>query len=358
MNTLLIVDDESWTRDTVKALIDLDSLEITQLIEATNGEEAIEYIKSAQPDFIITDMKMPGMDGIRLLEVLEKDYPDIPAIVLSGYQDFIYTRQAIKSGVIEYLPKPVDETELNDALRKAIYINRKKEQEQIGYQLLTVNRPEIKEMIEPFRQTLAFSLKELNTSQLSNSIHQFLGKLDDELKREPSLIAHLHQLFLMLLDETIKEHKLKLEDVGLDLKQLSYQANRSLENELMNHLRIGKQVILKIEEIRKQKTKINLDDIKHYLDEFFTSPHMSLEIIAKKYFVSKEYLTTAFKKRYGCNVTEYIISSRMEKAKELITTTTLQYKTIAEMIGYEDVSYFYRVFKKYYGTSPGKIRKS
>lgn len=358
MSTLLIVDDESWTRETVKALIDFDSLGITQLNEATNGAEAIESIKSARPDFIITDMKMPGIDGIRLLEVLEKDYPDIPAIVLSGYQDFIYTRQAIKSGVIEYLPKPVDETELNEALKKAFYEKRKKDQQQIGYQFFQVKRPEVEEMIESFRQTLAFSLKELNAPQLSSSILQFIGNLDDELNKDPSLIVYLHQIFLLLLEETMKEHKLKIEDVGLDWRQLSYQTNRSLDNELLNQLKIGEKVILKIEEIRRQKSKINLDDIKQYLDEKYASPNMSLEIIAKKYFVSKEYLTTAFKKRYGCNVTEYIISSRMEKAKALITSTSLQYKTIAEMIGYEDVSYFYRVFKKYYGTSPGSIRKN
>ncbi|QGQ44941.1 response regulator transcription factor [Metabacillus sediminilitoris] len=358
MNTLLIVDDESWTRETVKALIEFDSLEITQIIEATNGAEAIKSIKSVRPDFIITDMKMPGIDGIKLLEVLKRDYPEIPAIVLSGYQDFIYTRQAIKSGVIEYLPKPVDENELNEALKKALHEKRKKEQQQIGYQFFILKRPEVESLIEPFRQTLAYSFKELNAAQLSSSMAKLLANIGDELKSDFSLIGHLHQLFFLQLEEMIKEHKLKLEDIGLDLRQLSYQTNSSLETELMNQLEIGKKVILKIDEIRKQKSKINLDDIKQYVDEYFSSPNMSLEIIAKKYFVSKEYLTTAFKKRYGCNVTEYIISSRMEKAKELIMSTTLQYKTIAAMIGYDDVSYFYRVFKKYYGSSPGKIRNN
>lgn len=358
MSTLLIVDDESWTRETVKALIDLDSLEITQLVEATNGEEAIEIIKALRPDFVMTDMKMPGIDGIGLLEVLEKEYPDIPVIVLSGYQDFVYTRQAIKSRVIEYLPKPVDETELNKALEKAVFEKRKMEQQKIGYQLFTVTRPEIEALLQPFRRTIAFSLKELNISQFSKSIDQFLGKLDEGLKQDASFIFHLHQDFLLLLEEALKEHKLSVEDIGLDRKQLSYKQNRTIEDEMLNQLKIGEQVILKIEEISKQKTKINLDDIKQYIDVHSTSANMSLEMIAKKYFVSKEYLTTAFKKRFGCNITEYIISSRMEKAKELILSTTLQYKSIAEMIGYEDVSYFYRVFKKYYGTSPGGIRKN
>lgn len=358
MYTLLIVDDESWTRETVKALVDIESLEITKLIEATNGEEAIKKIKTEKPDFIMTDMKMPGIDGIKLLEVIEKDYSDIPTIVLSGYQDFVYTRQAIKSGVIEYLPKPVDEIELNEALKKAVYEKKRRDQQQVGYQFFTATQPGVQDMIESFRRTLSFSLKELNATQLSRSIYQFLESIDDTLKRDASFIMYLHQVFLLLLDETLKEHKVKVEDLGLDWNDMRYSATESLEHELMSQLSIGEQVIGKVDDIRKQKTKINLDDIKQYLDEYATSPNISLEVIAKKYFVSKEYLTTAFKKKYGCNVTEYIISSRMEKAKQLVTTTTLQYKTIAEMIGYEDVSYFYRVFKKYYGCSPGTIRKT
>ncbi|WP_299087191.1 response regulator [uncultured Metabacillus sp.] len=357
MNTILLVDDESWTRETVKALIDFESLDITHLIEATNGEEALESIKRKRPDFIITDMKMPGIDGIGLLEVLEKDFSHIPVIVLSGYQDFVYTRQAIKSRVIEYLPKPVDGTELNKALEKALYEKRKWKQQQIGFPLFTVN-PELEELIQPFHHTLAFSLKELNASELSKSIERFLSKLNDSQKKDELLIFHLHQEFLFLLKEALKEHDLRMEDIGLDWEQLSHHANITVEDELTNQLNIGKQIMIKFDEIRKQKNKINLEDIKDYIDNHSASPNLSLEMIAKTFFVSKEYLTTAFKKRYGCNVTEYIITKRMEKAKELIMTTSLQYKTIAEMVGYEDVSYFYRVFKKYFGTSPGTIRKT
>ncbi len=358
MATLLIVDDESWTRETVKALIDMNSIGLTKLIEATNGEEAIKQIISERPDFIMTDMKMPGIDGIRLLEVIEKDYSDIPTIVLSGYQDFIYTRQAIKSGVIEYLPKPVDEIELNEALKKAVLEKKKREEKQTGFQFFTAKQPEVLEMIESFRQTVSFSFKELNARQLSTSIQQFLGKIKDELKYDPSFSTYLHQVFLLLLEETLREHKVKLEELGWQWNEIQYNKNQSLDTELMTKMRIGEQIICKVEEIKKQKTKINLEDIKQYVNECYTSPHMSLEVIAKKFYVSKEYLTTAFKKKYGCNVTEYIIASRMEKAKELVMSTTLQYKTIAEMIGYEDVSYFYRVFKKYFGCSPGSIRKT
>lgn len=358
MSKLLIVDDESWTRETVKALINPDSFGITELYEATNGAEAIEMIKSVKPDFMIMDMKMPGVDGISLLDVVHREYPDIIAIVLSGYQDFIYTRQAIKSGVIEYLPKPVDESELNEAIKKAINEKTKMEQQQISYQLFNVKKPEIESILEPFRQILEFSLKELNSEQLSNSVLQLLDHIDEQLMDDQTLILNLHQVFLIVLEEALKEHNLKVEDVDLDWKQLSYQFDRSLKNELLHQQEIGEHFILRVEELKKEKQKINLNDIKQYLDENLTSSTISLETVAKKFFISKEYLTTAFKKKFGCNVTEYIISSRMEKAKELVVTTTLQYKTIAEMVGYEDVSYFYRVFKKFFGQSPGSIRKT
>ena len=358
MSTLLIVDDESWTRETVKALIDQESLGITQLMEATNGAEAIECIRTVRPDFILTDMKMPGIDGISLLEILEKEFPDISAIVLSGYQDFVYTRQAIKSGVIEYLPKPVDETELNEALKKAIFEKEKKERQQISYHLFTAKQPEVEELIEPYRRTLEFSLKELNTEQFSTTIFQLLENIDEKLKQDQYFILHTHQVFLLLLEEALKEHQLKAEDVEIEWGKLTYRANNSLSDELHNQQKIGEQFILKIEAIKRQKLKINLNEIKDFLEDYYTSPTISLEIVAKKFFVSKEYLTTIFKKTYGCNVTEYIISLRMKKAKELITHTSLQFKTISEMVGYEDVSYFYRVFKKFHGSSPGKIRKN
>lgn len=219
-------------------------------------------------------------------------------------------------------------------------------------------QPEVLELIETFRQTAAFSLKELNANQLSTSIHQFLEKLHDEIKNDPSLTVYLHQVFLVLLEEALKEHKVSLEDIGLHWNDIKYCDNQSLDNELMRQMSIGEKIISRVDEIRKQKTKINLEEIKQYLDEYSSSQHISLEVIAKKFYVSKEYLTTSFKKKYGCNVTEYIIASRMEKAKDLVITTTLQYKTIAEMVGYEDVSYFYRVFKKFYGCSPGTIRKT
>ncbi|WNS77919.1 response regulator [Domibacillus sp. DTU_2020_1001157_1_SI_ALB_TIR_016] len=357
MTTLLIVDDEHWTRDTVKTLVDQELWGISQLDEAENGEQAIEKIQKKCPDIIITDMKMPGIDGIGLLDVLKNDYPEIPVIVLSGYQDFMYTRQAIKAKAVEYLPKPVDREELNQAFGKAIMEKRKLEQQQISYPLFAFKQPAISSLLDPFYATLAFSLKELNEKQFESTVEQFLAELPENLKQNEAFHFRFHQQFLVLMEEVMKQHNVTLEELGFERKDFMYDPAVPIETELINMQAVGKTVIQKIREGARQKTRINLDDIKYYIEENYSSPELSLGMISKKFYVSKEYLTTAFKKKFGCNITEFIIEYRMNKAKELVQTTTLQYKTISSMIGYEDVSYFYRLFKKVHGSSPGSVRK-
>lgn len=357
MITLLIVDDEHWTRDAIKTFVDSELWGINQLDEAENGKQAIEKVRKKRPDIIITDMKMPGVDGIDLLNVLRIDYPEIPVIVLSGYQEFIYTRQAIKAKVVEYLPKPVDKEELNQAIGKAVTQKRKLEQQQISLPLFYSEHPAISSLLDSLYSTLAFSLKELNEQQFESTFEQFGTEIPGNLKSNEDYHFQFHQKFIGLIKEVINQHNITLEELGLERKDFIYDSAIPVEMELIHMQLVGKMVIQKIKDSTSQKSRINLNDIKRYIEENYSSPELSLDILSKKFYVSKEYLTTAFKKKFGCNITEFIISYRMNKAKELIQTTTLKYKTISIMVSYEDVSYFYRLFKKVHGNSPGSLRK-
>lgn len=118
MLRLLIVDDEKLIR---KGLIKIlgrygDSFQV--IGEAANGLEALELIKENCPDVIITDVKMPQMDGIELIKNMEITYPEIRKIVLSGFDEFNYVRDTMRRGAADYLLKPVDEEQLVDLLKK------------------------------------------------------------------------------------------------------------------------------------------------------------------------------------------------------------------------------------------------
>ncbi len=120
MYSVLIVDDEEPLIEAIRILGDWDNLRVTEIMEANNGKEGMALIREKKPDLILVDMKMPVMSGTEFLKLVNQEYPDIPIIVISGYNDFDYARQAIKSDAVDYLLKPVNKKELNHALGVAV----------------------------------------------------------------------------------------------------------------------------------------------------------------------------------------------------------------------------------------------
>lgn len=116
---LLIADDEFWIRENLKNLIaDLYDLEILPM--ASDGEEAIQIMEQTPADIIITDINMPYLSGVDLMKRISKQWPKALIVVLSGYSDFGYVHEALVSGAIDYLLKPVNLGQLNNILEKAI----------------------------------------------------------------------------------------------------------------------------------------------------------------------------------------------------------------------------------------------
>jgi Response regulator containing CheY-like receiver domain and AraC-type DNA-binding domain len=106
LTSVLLVDDEASIRDGLKHMIHWEKEGFHLMGEAENGSAALELIKNYPPDIIITDLKMPKMDGIELTSIIQKQYPDIHFFILSSYDDFQYVSQAFKNGAVDYLLKP------------------------------------------------------------------------------------------------------------------------------------------------------------------------------------------------------------------------------------------------------------
>lgn len=119
MHKVFLVEDEGIIRKGLKQLIE-DVIGGFQVIgEADNGKTALEALKgSGVPDLLITDIRMHEMNGIEMIKRVRDLYPDLYMIIISGYADFEYAKQAIKYGISDYLLKPVDRVELTQALEQ------------------------------------------------------------------------------------------------------------------------------------------------------------------------------------------------------------------------------------------------
>ncbi|WP_246469335.1 response regulator transcription factor [Cohnella nanjingensis] len=115
---LLIVDDESHVVDRLATTIDWESIGIAQVYRAYSGHEALAVMEQFSIDIVITDIQMPGMSGLDLIARIRRDWSKTKCVLLSGYSDFQYAKEAIQNQVEDYLLKPVTEQELLDAVAK------------------------------------------------------------------------------------------------------------------------------------------------------------------------------------------------------------------------------------------------
>lgn len=119
---LLIVDDESATRNGLRKYVAWDKLGINDIECAENGAAALQICKEFEPDIVLSDIRMPGMDGIGLCHELRKSYPNCQIVFLSGYSDKEYLKAAIDLQAIGYVEKPVDALEVEQMIRKALQV--------------------------------------------------------------------------------------------------------------------------------------------------------------------------------------------------------------------------------------------
>ena len=133
MYKLLIVEDEIWEREGLVDFIDWRQLNIQIVGTASNGIQGLKMAKLHQPDIIITDIRMPILDGLELSKRVKFFLPQCKIIIITGYDDFEYARDAIHAGVYNYLLKPVQKKELLNTINRVIkdILQEKKHVEQI-----------------------------------------------------------------------------------------------------------------------------------------------------------------------------------------------------------------------------------
>ncbi len=214
MLKVLIVDDDSAARTNIKTMIDWLKNGFDICGEAVNGYNAIQVINSNLPDIVITDMSMPVMDGVALIEYLEQNKPGIKIIALSGYDDFDYVRQSMKKGAVDYLLKHTINSEilltvLNSA-REMIYKERHKSaldnqlQEQLTESRTVLRESFIKQLVlgafndrKEIEQKISSLGLEIDTSNLSVVVAEIDGF---QILKEKFSIKEMNKLISSVLD--------------------------------------------------------------------------------------------------------------------------------------------------------------
>lgn len=179
MYSYIVVDDEMLIRKGLIRKIDsITSMEFECVGEAGNGLQGMELVKEKNPDIVITDMKMNRMSGIEFLDQLGEEFPDKPAIVISGYKDFNYVKKAIENRVIGYVLKPFSTEEIEkQLLDAAARIEQKQNVEKLKEKIVLIEQRKSCEILrsaimEPWSEMLEEEI--FNKGYLKNGTFQLI----------------------------------------------------------------------------------------------------------------------------------------------------------------------------------------
>ncbi len=348
----IMIDDEIWARNIIRNFGQWAKLGIELVGEGEDGEQGLKLIEQLAPDIIITDMEMANMDGVDFLRNVERMSKDYKIIVISGHDDFGYMKQAIHSRAVEYILKPVDPEELNRALERCVKdLAMERQAESLEVHTL-MDESVLGAMMEEVNQ-LRNELKGVDynrTVRILEHIQAYVVKVEQDQEVQSKIIHDLlvHAFRDALMDVFQKESNVHdlYENIntqvtgGLSCKSYIVQANLMIKAAMDYR---------KKQMIDDEKPAAEL--AKEYIDSSFRQ-EISLSQVAEHVYVSKEYLSGAFKKRYGLTLNNYILKLKMTEAVKLLGEG-VAHKNIASSLGYKDVSYFYKVFRKYYGCTPG-----
>ena len=424
MYRVLLVDDEYMITEGLKVLIPFEKWNMQVVATANDAETALAYIKDNPVDLVITDVNMPGMNGLQMIEQMKTSLPNAAFIILSGYQEFEYVKTALNLQVADYLVKPVDKVELAAILEKLerefdrssnnqlelIFKEETSEDEiatylksfdsvwlgaaaqekglvsvpysilgQTGYLFLSSQKEEslyLEEFISPYKQGLqAFKLN------LEKSL--FYGTVS--LQETNPLFSYYEPMYRVIIQGNIGQILDELDllkDIVLQntpevsiTKQLFIQFIMDVYH-LFQHLKPDDMTTI-IKKIESTNTFADLlDYMKDQLSDLFAQYRMnenvanvlevigrdyqkdlSLKDISKELYINPVYLGQLIKRETNSTFAELLNKQRIKAAQQLLLAKNDSIEDVCYAVGYSNVGYFYKVFRKLCGKSPKAYRK-
>lgn len=342
MYQVMIVDDDVNVRKCLRKMIPWESIGCALVVEASDGEEGLGYFLEKRPDAVITDLRMPGMDGDVFCKKIRAVSDKCAIILLSAYESFAAAQLMMHYGVLEYLLKPISRAtidQLTEILKKQAVI--------------TASRKFLSGMVRDAdrREEFMEQLRKKNSDYFSD----FFRDLSVCTEVDPDLLRTAAGVMLNLLFQVIgdgeaaaqqrKRAFLRLESCVRKMDMITFLSSY-FEEYLTGSAA----------EPQDDMSHVVMEQIKEYVAQHLQDSRLNVPAIANHFDFSVDYVGRLFKKHTGVTLISYISSVRIEQACRLLKETRFSVAEIAKMVGYSNASYFCRVFKDRMNLSPNDYR--
>jgi two-component system response regulator YesN len=344
MAQVLLVDDNQRALEGLRRHIPWQTAGCTCVGVAADGVEALERVALLHPDVVITDVRMPRMDGLELCRQLAHQLPGARLIVLSAYDDFAYAQRAIEYGAVGYVLKPVDDRKIAELGRMLGGIAER--QRQHAERLAAFYAADV-------APALAAAVRAGDAAAARQRLHALLdpgapfGAARDIASH--ALTVLLHELAASGQPATI---------AGLGLGQAlahlhALHATVPLRDALIAWYQ---QACQAISARRSPASRAIVARICAYLHEAYADPGITTYAIAQRFHISQSHLCQVFRAVEHTSIHARLTDIRIEHACRLLRDTGWPILEIARRTGYPDAQYFTRAFRRHRGIAPSDYR--
>lgn len=277
---ILFADDEYWTREKIRRIIPWENYGLEFLEPAADGEEVLLRMEEAVPDILITDINMPFLNGVQLLEKVHDKFPDVVTFVVSGYDNFEYVKGTFMSGAMNYLKKPVTKVELVNAVVKALEIISERENEK--QRLLKT----------------ASLLQDREFSQMLQIDKQSFIPAVSVSSREPFTGMSLMLVKVHNLPEQIRQNYYDMTSFSYDFKQEFRKLMGGGETIVFNYIYRSNEFIALTQKTEKELRQI-AEKIEIFFSNDFSFKNTCLTICISGHSYSMENIHTAYVETVG-----------------------------------------------------------
>ena len=225
MNRILIVEDEKMIRSGIRIMIENSDVPYRQIVECRNGKEAEEYLKKTDFDLVLTDIRMPVMNGVELADWMKQHFEgeEMPLLVaVSGYAEFEYVRSVMKDGAIDYLLKPIDREDLIKVLWNAERKCRERKQlrgaaeERDAEEISFVSGEKMQEAVEYILKNYK---RPIDMTEVSNRVSMNYTMFSSEFKKYTGLnfTAYLKRIRIEKAKKLLLTTDMKLNEIGVSV---------------------------------------------------------------------------------------------------------------------------------------------
>ncbi|MCD9023140.1 response regulator transcription factor [Cohnella silvisoli] len=409
MLNVLIVDDEPAALRSLRNLIPWEQYGFRIIEEASNGEEALESFRKRSIDLIISDIRMPRMDGLHLIAGV-REFSEVPIILLSGYGEFEYARRAMQLGVKDYLLKPVSTDELKEKLLAVkVDIENEAMEKKKWYQGMPLVR---EQLVRRWARGLLIDPSAFNdfkwwAQEGGEPFCVFIVELTDLLQAQNTLSRAGIQLRRFAVRNVVEElfgNNGLLFEESLERFGIVYMANkkeiggenlwekaRLMRSEVAQYAKaeiavsigpivssfedvpgsyeaalevLNKQSLLPAAESiwladRVQQSTdshyLLVEEVKQIVKERYAA-NLELKQIAAELFVNPNQLGQLFRSYAGISFKDYLLQKRLDAAKDLLMFTDKKVYEISQEVGFKEIDWFYKKFKQYTGKSANEFR--